>query len=41
MLDKANQLQADSRGFIEQNSASIITQTIINDYQSVTRTVAI
>ena len=27
--------------FIEQNSASIITQTIINDYQSVTRTGAI
>jgi Flp pilus assembly protein TadG len=39
MLDQAMRLPASARGFIEDTSASLIAQTIIDDYQSITRTV--
>jgi len=39
ILDLAEALGGSERGFIEQTSASVIRQTIINDYQSVFRTI--
>lgn len=39
LVDMANAQGGSERGYIEQNSADIIRQTIINDFQSVTRTV--
>ncbi len=39
IVDMANAAGGSERGFIEDTSASLIAQTIIDDYQSVTRTV--
>ena len=39
VIDLANATGSEERGFIEETSADLIRQTIINDYQTVTRTV--
>lgn len=39
IIDLSNAAGSEEHGFIEENSASLIRQTIINDYQTVTRTV--
>jgi Flp pilus assembly protein TadG len=39
MIDMANSAGGSERGFIENTAASVSRQTVINDYQSVTRSV--